>query len=307
MYQAIRPSLSTFVPIRQLRYHVRIWGQPSGMQPPLLMVHGWMDVGASFQFMVDALSSGFLQGRQLIAPDWRGFGLTDSGGADNFWFADYLADLDALIDHFSPSQPVDLIAHSMGGNVAMLYAGIRPARIRKLVNLEGFGLPATRPSQAPKRYAEWMDAIKALQRGETTLKTYPDAAGVAQRLMKTNPRLGADKAAWLAAHWARPNAAGQWAILGEPAHKITSAHLYRVDEALAIYQCITAPVLAVEANGDSLSQWWKGKYTLAEYHERLKQVPQAQRAVVDDAGHMLHHDQPQVLARLVEDFLSPPA
>ncbi|MGY8905464.1 MAG: alpha/beta fold hydrolase [Burkholderiales bacterium] len=303
MYQAHRLSHSTFVPIRQLRYHVRTWGTSAPGSTPLLMVHGWMDVGASFQFMVDALSADFLQGRQLIAPDWRGFGLTDSGGADNFWFADYLADLDALIDHFSPTHPVDLIAHSMGGNVAMLYAGVRPARIRKLVNLEGFGLPATRPSQAPKRYADWMDELKGLQRGETTLKTYPDAAGVAQRLMKTNPRLGSEKAAWLATHWARPNAAGEWQILGEPAHKITSAHLYRVDEALAIYQCITAPVLAVEANGDSLSQWWKGKYTLAEYHDRLKHVPQAQRAVVDDAGHMLHHDQPEVLARLVEDFL----
>ncbi len=303
MYPIQRPSRSAFVPIRHLQYHVRTWGEPSGERTPVLMVHGWMDVGASFQFMVDALSEDFVQGRTLIAPDWRGFGLTDSGGADNFWFADYLADLDCLIDHFSPDQPVDLIAHSMGGNVAMLYAGIRPARIRKLINLEGFGLPATRPSQAPKRYADWMDALKGLHRGETTLKTYADAAGVAQRLMKTNPRLSGDKAAWLATHWARPNAAGQWEILGEPAHKITSAHLYRVDEALAIYQCITAPVLAVEANGDSLNQWWKGKYTLAEYHERLKHVPQAQRVVVQDAGHMLHHDQPEVLARLVEDFL----
>lgn len=306
MYPIQRPSRSAFVPIRTLQYHVRTWGEPSATRAPLVMVHGWMDVGASFQFMVDALPTDFMQGRQLIAPDWRGFGLTDSGGADNFWFADYLADLDTLIDRVSPHQPVDLLGHSMGGNVAMMYAGARPARIRKLVNLEGFGLPATQPGQAAKRYADWMDGVRELHQGSTQLKTYADAAGVAQRLVKTNPRLSADKAAWLAAHWARPNAAGQWEILGEAAHKITGAQLYRVDEALAIYQAIEAPVLAVEAEGDSLTQWWQGRYTKAEYHERLKHVRQVQRAVVQDAGHMLHHDQPQVLAALVADFLQSP-
>lgn len=306
MYQALQTPHSAFVRIRNLNYHVRSWGQTAPGSTPLVMVHGWMDVGASFQFMVDALPTEFVQGRLLLAPDWRGFGLTDSGGADCFWFADYLADLDALIDHFSPEQPVDLLGHSMGGNIAMMYAGVRPERVRKLINLEGFGLPATQPSQAPRRYAKWMDELRGLRRGETTLKTYPDLSAVAQRLMKTNPRLSADKAAWLAQHWSRPNTNGVWEILGEAAHKITSAHLYRVDEALAIYGQITAPVLAVEADGDSLSQWWKGQYTMADYRQRLAHVPKVQTAVVHDAGHMLHHDQPQVLARLVKTFLQSP-
>ena len=67
MYQAQRSSRSEFVPVRNLQYHVRIWGEPSAGQPPLVMVHGWMDVGASYQFVVDALA----QDRWVIAPDWR--------------------------------------------------------------------------------------------------------------------------------------------------------------------------------------------------------------------------------------------
>ena len=122
--------------------------------------------------------------------------------------------------------------------------------------------------------------------------------------MKTNPRLGADKAQWLAGHWARPNAQGRWEILGDPAHKITSAQLYRLDEALALYAQITAPVLAVEASDDSLAQWWKGKYSLAQYHERLTHVRDVRTAVVQDAGHMLHHDQPEALAAHLERFLA---
>ncbi len=301
MYQARRPSRSTFVTVRDLRYHVRTWGDPVPGQAPLVLVHGWMDVGASWQFMVDALE----QERWVIAPDWRGYGLTQSPQPrpDSYWFADYLGDLDALLDHFSPGQPVDLVGHSMGGNVAMMYAGVRPARIRRLVNLEGFGLPATRPAQAPTRLAQWLDEIRALRRGEMDLKTYDSADGVARRLMKTNPRLGADKAAWLAQHWAAPDAQGRWAVLGEAAHKVVNPQLYRVDEALAIYARIAAPVLSVTASDDSLGQWWKGKFTLTEYRERLRHVPQLTEAHIDDAGHMLQHDQPERLAALIEDFL----
>ncbi|MDP3799747.1 MAG: alpha/beta fold hydrolase [Polaromonas sp.] len=368
MYKEKRPFRSEFVPIRELSYHVQRWGGATGTAsalPPLVLVHGWMDVAASWQFMVDALSDAFAQGRTIIAPDWRGFGLTCSaeqrhvwdaqfsagppqgklapeglepaapslleqvgtgdrgeasreprparpralrevksvGAADTYWFADYLADLDFLLDHYAPGLAVDLVGHSMGGNVAMLYAGVRPARIRKLVNLEGFGLPASQPSQAPARYAKWMDELKSLHRGELDLKAYNDVDGVARRLMRTNPRLSADKAQWLANHWARPDASGKWRILGDAAHKITSAHLYRLDEALEIYRQISAPTLSVEASDDSLGTWWKGSYTLAHYHERLKQIAQAQVAVVQDAGHMLHHDQPEQLARLIEGFL----
>jgi pimeloyl-ACP methyl ester carboxylesterase len=127
--------------------------------------------------------------------------------------------------------------------------------------------------------------------------------GVARRLMKTNRRLSQDKADWLARHWARQDADGRWHVLGDAAHKIVNAQLFRVDEVVELYQRITGPVLWVEASDDSLSQWWKGRFTLAEFHERLQAVPDLRKAVIDDAGHMLHHDQPAALARLVEPFL----
>ncbi len=303
MYKEIRPFRSEFVPIRGLHYHVQHWGPATSTLPPLVLVHGWMDVAASYQFMVDALSDDFAQGRRIIAPDWRGFGQTEVQ-TDNFWFPDYLADLDFLLDHLAPGQAVDLVGHSLGGNIAMIYAGVRPERIRKLVNLEGFGLAATRPSQAPGRFAKWMDELKALHGGSKELKSYANVDGVAQRLMKTNPRLAEDKAQWLASHWAKPDASGQWKILGHAAHKLSNANIYRVDEMMEIYQRITAPLLAVEADSDSLSKWWQGSYTLAEYHERLKNVANARVAVITDAGHMLHHDQPEQLALMIEKFLA---
>jgi pimeloyl-ACP methyl ester carboxylesterase len=322
MYQVKRPCRSEFVPIRNLSYHVQVWGEPGPGKTPLVMVHGWMDVAASYQFVVDALAAD----HYIIAPDWRGYGKTSStagppqgangplggqrsvgaysSGADNYWFPDYLADLDFLLDHYAPGQPVNLVGHSMGGNVVMLYGGVRPERIRRLVNLEGFGMPATIPAQAPGRFATWMDELKTLHAGEMDLKAYDSADGVARRLMKTNPRLGQDKADWLARHWAAENSEGKWAIQGDAAHKISNAQLYRVEEVLEIYKRLSMPVLAVEASDNSLDLWWRGKFTLAQYHERLQVVPNVEIARIDDAGHMMHHDQPEVLAALIERFIA---
>ena len=300
MYSIQKPSRSEFVPIRHLRYHVLQWGMPSPDKTPIVMVHGWMDVAASFQFVIDALKDN----HWIIAPDWRGFGLTETPDVDHFFFPDYLADLDQLLDHYVGDRQVHLIGHSMGGHVATLFAGVRPERLQTLINLEGFGLPATRPAQAPTRLTQWMNELKALQRGEMDLKPYPSLEAVAQRLIKTNPRLGADKAHWLAQHWARANAQGEWRILGHAAHKVVNANLFKTDETQAIYERITAPTLCVVADSDSISQWWKDSFSLAEFKQRIAAVPNLTHAVIEEAGHMLHHDQPEVLARMIEGFIS---
>ncbi|MDR1968452.1 MAG: alpha/beta hydrolase [Burkholderiaceae bacterium] len=300
-----RRSVSEYLPLRHLNVHVTRWGTPQPDTPPLVLVHGWMDVGASYQFMVDAFSQAFAGRRLIVAPDWRGFGLTTlPAPCDHYVLADYLGDLDALLDHYAPDgQAVDLVGHSMGGNVAMQYAGARPTRIRRLVNLEGFGMPGAKPEQAPQRLAQWLDELKQLRRGAIAMKPYASLEAVAKRLMKNNPRLPPGKAVWLAGQWARPDAEGRWQVMGDAAHKVVNPYLFRVDEALALYAAIRAPLLAVEASDDSLARWWQERYTLAEYHQRLKHVPDCRVAVIQDAGHMLHHDQPETLARLVEDFL----
>jgi pimeloyl-ACP methyl ester carboxylesterase len=140
-----RQSESKFLDIRGLRYHVRHWPNPGA--PKLILLHGWMDVSASFQFLVDALRGEW----DVHAPDWRGYALTDWAKADCYWYPDYIADLDFILQEIHAEEPVNLVGHSLGGNVAALYAGIRPARVARLVNLEGFGLPQTRPEQAPGR------------------------------------------------------------------------------------------------------------------------------------------------------------
>lgn len=259
------------------------------------MVHGWMDVGASFQFVVDAMD----EDREVIALDWRGFGLSSCSGSDSYWFPDYLGDLDALLDQLSPGAPVDLLGHSMGGNVVMSYAGVRPERIRRLVNLEGFGLPDVAAAAAPERLAKWLDELK----DRPSLRPYATLADVADRLMKNNPRLPADKAGWLAQHWARETAEG-FVLNADPAHKLANPVLYRKAEVLACWQRIAAPTLWVEGSDDQLTRFWGKRYPREDFEARLALVPDLQRSVLQDAGHMLHHDRPEALAAVLGPFLA---
>jgi pimeloyl-ACP methyl ester carboxylesterase len=187
----------------------------------------------------------------------------------------------------------------MGGNVVMIYAGIRPERIRKLVNLEGFGMPQTVPDQAPRRYRQWLDEL----REPAQLRPYDSLAAVAGRLRKTNPLLSEDKAAWLAPHWSRQGAHGRWQILGDPAHKRANPLLYRVDEVLACWRQIRAPLLWVEGDRTDIEKWWGHRYPRSEFEQRLAVVPHCERQVLSPAGHMLHHDQPEALAQRLEVFL----
>lgn len=296
-----RKARSEFVEIRGLNYHLHIWGKASMVtpdRPALIMMHGWMDVGASFQFMIDALHAD----RYVIAPDWRGFGLTESPHTDSYWFPDYLADLDALGDLISPQQPFDLVGHSMGGNVAMMYAGVRAQRVRKLVNLEGFGMSPTQAQDAPKRLTEWLNQLKQPAR----FRDYDSLEAVAKRMRDNNPRLPADRARWLAGHWARATPDGRWVLNSDPVHKRTNPILARREEALAIWSQITAQVLWVEGSDDALSRFWRGTYTREDFESRMAVVPHVERLVVDNAGHMMHHDEPQILAQHMESFLARP-
>jgi pimeloyl-ACP methyl ester carboxylesterase len=297
-YVARRQAESRFVPVRGLRYHANVWGDPSRAtreRPLLLMTHGWMDVGASFQFVVDAMAAD----RAVVAVDWRGFGRTTVPPTDCYWFHDYLGDLDALIDALSPDAPVDLLGHSMGGGVVMSYAAVRPERIRRLVNIEGFGMPETHADLAPKRLRQWLDELKTPQR----LRSYSSLAEVTARLVKNNPRLRADRAAWLAAHWAEQRADGAWHILGDPAHKRVNPIIYRKDEVLEGWKRIAAPTLWVEGDETDPDRWWGHRYPRSEFEARIALVAKLQRTRLVDCGHMLHFDQPELLAARLEDFL----
>ncbi len=287
----MKTNSSIFLDIRGLRYHCRIWGEAD--QPKLFMLHGWMDVSASFQFLVDSLQADW----HVIAPDWRGYGLSAWGPADSYWFPDYMGDLDRLLAHFEPDRPVALVGHSMGGNIASMYAGVRPERVSRLVNLEGFGMSRTEPAKAPERYAKWLAQLA----DKPGFRDYADFNELAARMRAGNPRLSEARALYLAQHWGGQNAAGRVELRSDPAHRMINPVAYQLEEAMACWRNVAAPVMWIDG---AESKTMERMRINGDDHEARKACFRNLSAhTVAEAGHMLHHDQPERLAELIGTFL----
>lgn len=290
------PSRSQFVNVRSLRYHVRTWGRDDA--PKLILLHGWMDVSASFQFLVDELTRDWL----VLAPDWRGFGLTQTP-QDGYWFADYVGDLDALVHLLAGDGPVVVAGHSLGGNVALAWAGARPRRASHVISLDAIGIPGEPASRAPAKLAAWLDALRT----PPAFAPYADLSAVADRLQKTNRRLSRDKAEFLAPHWAEVRPDGSARLRADAKHKQPFPAIARVEEMFAVWEAIDVPVLWIVAAQSNIPSWVaQGGNVEDEIARRFAHLRHGRLARVDDAGHMLHHDQPAAVARLIEDFTALP-
>jgi pimeloyl-ACP methyl ester carboxylesterase len=307
----MKPSESHFLDIRGLRYHVRSWGRDGA--PKLFMLHGWMDASASFQFFVDALQGDW----HVLAPDLRGYGQTQWQGSDTYWFPDYVADVDRILDHFQPETPVNLAAHSFGGNIAAVYSGSMPHRIRRYVNIDAFGPRAegVKPARLerleekkdehaevpPRRYADWLDRIKK----GSKFRDFDDFAALEKRLQKEHPRVTPERIAFLARHWGRLREDGRVMMATDPGNAQNDGiHMsVRLDEAMACWRNITAPVLWLIAEDGSLRLRAK---ELAEggAEKRLQHFLTRREVRLPDTGHMVHLEQPERLAGLVEGFMT---
>ena len=295
----MKPYRSQRVALRGLDSHVLTWGEPAA--PTLFLLHGRMDVAASFQFLVDALA----RERYVIAPDLRGYGKS-AWQPQGYWYADYIADLEALLQAFAPGESVDLAGHSLGGNVVLHYAGIRPARVRRVISLDAFGVRAEEPSAAPEKYAKWLDALS----DPKDFADYASFDAVADRLRKNSRRLTKDQADFLAQHWAEALPDGRIRLSSDPRHKLPFPTIYRIEETYAVWSNITAPTLWVAAADSNIPKWLDdhpegegATDTFAAVKRRFAHIPNGRMVTIPDAGHMLHHDQPAAVAAAIEAFL----
>jgi pimeloyl-ACP methyl ester carboxylesterase len=260
------------------------WGDPAA--PLFLYLHGWADTGSTFQFVVDALQDDW----HVVAPDWRGFGRS-TADVSSYWFPDYLADLHELLDLYSPELPARLVGHSMGANVAGLYAGTIPERVQAVVNIEGFGLAESDSADAPIRYREWIEAARA----KPAFSTYADLGALSQRIAKRNPQMAPSHAGFVAAEWGAEQEDGRVVLRADPLHKLPNPILYRRAAAEACWHAITADVLLVTG----------GKSEIARHLGIDDEVdlPHDQSVCIPNAGHMPHFDTPNELAAEIETFL----
>ena len=285
------PSRTETVNVRGINYCIRHWGAPGA--PALFFLHGRMDSSATFQFVVDALK----QSWHVIAPDWRGYGASEWLSRP-YWFHDYYADLECLLDHYSKDEPVRIVGHSMGANVASMYAGVRPERVAQLAMLDFLGLkPADKDAEVPSTMRNWLDEIREQPRQ----RNYPDHASLVRRLLASNPRLDERKAAFLSRTVSRTRPDGQIEMACDPWHKIPAPLPYRADDAKVVWRKIQAPVLMLAADQGFVHQRFGNDP--AEYRSRIESFANVRVVTITDSGHNVQHDQPEQVASALEEFL----
>lgn len=278
---ATRSTLST----ADCELAVWCWGRPTA--PVIVLVHGWGDCGAGFDAVARELAADF----RVLAPDLRGYG-ESSWVATGYWFPDYLRDLEALLDSDLVRGPITLVGHSMGGNVSGLYAGIRPARVASLALFEGFGLPDSRPADAPRRYVKWLDQ----QRDPPGFRDFDDDAALLAHLRRLAPHATDAVLTRVIPAWAKPVAGGGWRLKMDPRHKRYNPVLYRREEAVACWRATDAPVLLVAGAESDFRARFHGLDPLADAAAHYRDV---HIVTIANAGHMMHWDQPAAFAAQV--------
>jgi pimeloyl-ACP methyl ester carboxylesterase len=281
-YKPVKPPRLARYGIRGASYAVRTWGADSAR--PLVLLHGTRDASASFQFLVDSLKCTW----RIIAPDWRGHGQTQCpvGG---HWFHEYLADLDVLLEGIYPNQAVDLVGHSLGGNVASAYAGLRPDRVRHMISLDAFGVVPLREADVCDEILNWLQSA----RRKPEHKRYDSVAAMAQKLCASNRRLSRDKAL-------RPLANGGFTWQFDLVLRRSTQTFHTLGEWMACWQKITAPKLWI-ASADGLPGTVRADPALFSVVQSI--IDPGSLQVLAETGHNLHHDAPAPLAEMIEGFL----
>jgi pimeloyl-ACP methyl ester carboxylesterase len=283
-YKVLRRGRRRKIDVRDVQYNVTEWGDSSA--PLFIYLHGWADTGATFQFVVDALHTNW----HIVAPDWRGFGRS-TVNCTSYWFPDYLADLHELLEIYSPDQPARIVGHSMGGNIATLYAGTMPERVRAIINMEGFGLVDSDSANAPLRYRQWIEAGRSVP----AFTVYPDVQALSRRIAKRNPLMSFAQAEFVAREWSVETGDGRIELRADPRHKLPNPVLYRRAEAEACWKAIKADILLVKG----------GTSDLASHFDSIEGIscPGDKTVVIDGVGHMPHFEAPLELANIIEAFL----
>lgn len=274
---------SVHVTANRLRHHLLEWG---GGERVVLLLHGFLEHAHVWQLVGPPLADA---GYHVYALDWRGHGDSDWVGAGGYYhFADYVADLDGIVRDLGGRAA--LVAHSMGGNAAVLYAGTAPDAVTALVSVEGLGPPDANPADAPARYAQWIaDVARAGARPRPRFTL----AEAETRLRERYPRMSAAALRLLAEHGTRPEGDGRvWKF--DPLHQTRSPQPYYTAQARAFWERVACPVLYV-AGEDS---WVR----LSDLDERLAAL-RATRTVIRGSAHHPHLEQPAALVDVLAAFL----
>jgi pimeloyl-ACP methyl ester carboxylesterase len=286
-----KPSSNVFFSQR-LRLHYVDWGNPDA--PPLLLLHGGRDHCRNWDWVASELADDY----HIIAPDLRGHGDSAWSPDGTYTMAAYIFDLAQLI-HQRHLAPLRIVAHSLGGNIALRYTGIYPDKVSKLVAIEGLGpspkMLAERGNQSvTERMRGWIREQRELSK--RLPKRYPTIEECFERMQAENKHLNPEQARHLTIHGVLQNEDGSYSWKFDNYVRSFSAVDIPYTEIETLWSQITCPTLLVYG-----SESWASN---PAEDGRLAHFNTAKVSLYERAGHWVHHDRTDDFVAEVRAFLA---
>ncbi len=276
---------------QRLRLHYVDWGNPTA--PPLILVHGGRDHCRNWDWVAQDLRRDY----HVIAPDLRGHGDSAHSVSGDYSLTAHVYDLAQLI-HQQGLAPVRIVAHSLGGNIALRYAGLYPEKVSKLVAIEGLGLsPAMEAARANRSIVErlttWIDEERAL--AARLPRRYASIDEALERMQGENKHLTPQKARYLTVHGISQNEDGSYSWKFDNYVRSFAPVDLTPDERHELWSRITCPTLLVYG-----AESWASN---PEKDGRIRHFGNARVVSFERAGHWVHHDRPEDFLAEVRGFL----
>ncbi len=277
---------------QRLRMHYVDWGNPGA--PPLILLHGGRDHCRSWDWVAQAFRNDF----HVICPDLRGHG--DSAWCPDGYYAmsNYIYDLAQLV-HQQGLAPVSIIAHSLGGNVAVRYSGIFPDKVARLVAIEGLGPGPRQGAQSDRtpideRMRVWIDMMR--QNAARRPRRYPTLEAACARMREENKHLTDDQVAHLTEHGVNQNEDGTYSWKFDPYVRLWPPYDMTREAIAELWSNVTCPTLLVYGK----ESWARDPAA----DGRLAYFRNARVLGVEAAGHWVHHDQRDLFVAAARSFLT---
>lgn len=276
---------------QRLRLHYVDWGNESA--PPLLLIHGGRDHCRNWDWVAERLRDRY----HIIAPDLRGHGDSAWAIGASYGELNYVYDIAQLV-HQRADEPVTVIGHSLGGSIALLYTGLFPETVKKLVAIEGMGGSPQQPQDEKPVEERLRDWIKTRREAAGRVpRKYATLDAAVARMREENKHLNEAQARHLTVHGAAQNEDGtySWKFDNFMRFGMGVGNIPREDQ-FRIWSCITCPTLLMRG----LESWAADPVA----DGRAAHLRNARLVDVPGAGHWVHHDQLDIFMREVEAFFA---
>jgi pimeloyl-ACP methyl ester carboxylesterase len=275
---------------QRLRLHYLDWGNPTA--PPLLLIHGNRDHAHNWDWAAARLQDRY----HIVAPDLRGHGDSQWSAGSMYAPAEFVYDIAQLI-HQQQLAPLRIVAHSLGGNIALRYAGTYPDAVERLVVIEGWGgiFPSHQRPDGPKRMRAWIHTQRSMAARQP--RRYATLDDAYRRMLDANPHLSADQARHLTIHGANQNEDGTYTWKFDNYTHASQALDLPPDDVRELWRNIACPVLLLTGS----ESWMRSG---GDPDALIGEFAHARHVVVEEAGHWVQHDQLDVFLKLVDDFLT---